>query len=672
MKRTIYGLILLLTLVLCAGCNKNKKEDTPVTPVSTETPTPTPANPAKVALDKLPQQFDTLMSYQPQTTFDPNKGAGYDVTLQVSLGEQIAALLGLTDLESIQAMGSVDIKESIASNFDLYLNEDKLMNAHLFADSTNLLFNLPAYSADYAAMSWEELLSSVTEEAVVPVPEGNLTDAELAKLLRDHIKDFTECFVAVDGTTENAFIGTGDYLLTGKKHTVRADINDLYAVLESLEAELQTYSEELTFNVEEMKAEGATSFFLEYYLSENGDYAWVGYPDNKAKEPTVFINTALGFCFYQVQADGTDAIALYSEKTTENSGTITLPSSEEDGDDLGTIDYEYSDTSFAMQAMIEDIVLSLEASKVNDTIRYDITVIAEGMSFVIKETVASTYVDLSCTLASYGIEYLTLSVSADSRDYEEIPVPQNTVSLDTWTENLDQENLLTDLMAFLQKYPALASLLLGSTDGPSQDDTLGGDVETGSSTGESVKDSENSADDFTSMKGYSVSDGFVDFFPAESEVLALGKPSTGMDTMAITEDQKNALMDYAKKTILNCEASSDSFYWIWGSIEFQDVKSYYSKDYTFIDSKNSNNSITFAFDAVSGEFASVDIYHEDKNTALAIANEILSLLGIEYTVTAEIAENYTFAKNLSFSGYDGSEYGDTYYNVSFSVYYPVW
>ena len=49
-----------------------------------------------------------------------------------------------------------------------------------------------------------------------------------------------------------------------------------------------------------------------------------------------------------------------------------------------------------------------------------------------------------------------------------------------------------------------------------------------------------------------------------------------------------------------------------------------------------------------------------------------ALLGIDYTVTAELAENYAFAKNLSFSGYDGSEYGGNYYNICFSVYYPEW
>ena len=690
MKRKIYGLILLLALVFSVGCNKEKEQPAPTptaTVTPTSTPTPTPANLAKTNIDKLPELFDNLMSYQPQNTIDYTNGVGYDVTLEFSLGQQIAELLELTDLESISIAGTMDVKDTLAANFDLCINDDKIMNAHLFADSANLLFNLPAYSANYAATTWEELLSAVTEEEVDFDGTSSLTGSgiirtintvdknalpsneEVTKLIRKHLEDFAACFLPVDGITENASIGTGDYLLAGKKYTVRADINDVYAIMESLETELQNYGE-VDFGLEDLKTEGATALLLDYYVSENGDYAWAAYSDNATGEPVVFINTALGFCLYGINEDDTTEVFLCSEKTTEKSGTIIIPSPEEDEeaetDAMGTIDYEYTDTSFTMQAMIDTIVLTLEASKVNDTIRYDITMIVDGLSIVIVETVAPTYVDMSCSLASYGMEYLTTSVKTDIRDYVEIPVPQNTTTMDAWTEELDQETLLADLVQVLQKYPTLLALFTGSGEEPSEDEF------SGSSEG-SYETSKDYTDEFKSMTGYTVDDtGYVDFYPLESEVLAIGKPSTGFDTMQITEDQKNALMDYAKNNISNCEASSDTYYNVWGSVEFRDVQSYYTRDYYFTDSSNWDNSITFTFDAVSGGLASVDIYHEDKDTALGMANEILALLGVDYTVTAEIVEDYTFAKNFSFSGYDASEYGDNYYNVSFSVYYPEW
>lgn len=690
MKRKIYGLVLLLALVFCIGCNKEKNDTpTPTTaPTATATPSPTPVNLAKENLDKLPAQFDKLMSYQPQSTADLSNGVGYDFTLEVSLGKQIAELLDLADLKSISATGTIDAKDFMAANFDFRLNDDKLLNAHLFADSANLLFNLPDYSANYAAIAWEELFSSATEEAtwdsISSHTDGNvistiktvdkntlLSNAEMTALLRKYIVEFTDCFVPVEISKEKVSISNGDYLLAGKKHTIRANISDFYAILKNLETELQNYYEDFTFGLEENDTE-ATMLFLDYYSSENGDYAWAAYFDNAPAEQGVFISTALGFCLYKTFEDGSSEVLMYSEKTTEKSGTVILPSSEEGEGDLGTIDYEYSDTSFTMQAMLDDVVFTMETSKVNDTIRYDVTVTAEGVSFVIKETVAPTYVDMSCSLASFGMEYLTVSVSADSRSYEEIPVPQNTVDLDTWAAELDQETLLADIITLLQKYPTLMALLMDSDEDFSEDDTFNDDFWYNDSSEEPFTVPEDYTDDFSSMSGYTITDGYVEFFPLESEVLAIGKPSTGIDTIAITEAQKESLLDYAKKTIKNCESDVEPFYWVWGSVESRDVQSYYSKSYTFRDSENWDNSITISFEAVSGEFCDVDIYHEDKETALTIANDIVALLGIDYTVTTEDVENYVFAKNLSFSGYDGYEYGGTYYNVSFSVYYPEW
>ncbi len=693
MKRKIYCLALLLALIFTAGCNKEKKNVDPtptVTTAATATPTPVPENLAKTNLLKLPEQFDKLMSYVPQNAVDYSNGIGYDIDLEFSLGEEIAELLGLTGLDTVNATGMLDMKDRIAGNITLGLNDSEVMQFHLFADSTNLLFNLPKYSADYAAATWEQLTNSLNENGLEESPEdgSSLTGSsqklipvintintpslpsneELLKIFRKHLQAFAECFTEVAGRTENVSIGTGDYTLTGDKYTVRADLDKLTAVLESLESELQAY-EEIDFGLEDITTEGATALLLDYYSSADGAYAWAAYMDDSAQASLVFVNTSFGFCLYHVASEETLEVLLYSEKTSDNAGVITIPSSDTASEDMAesTITYEFNDTFFSMHAMIDELVLTLEASKTGNTIFYDITLVAEGVSIVLKETLAPEHVTLSCTLASYGLEYATLSLTMDTRDYVEIPVPQNTVDMAAWADGLDQNALLSDLMQLVMEYPFLLDLL-GGFDDPDED-TAEED-----STGSSQKnDSAETAVDFSGLTGYSVdSAGNVDFLPLESEVLALGKPSTGMDTLSITEDQKQALLDYAKNAFTKCDTSTDTFYWIWGTVEFNDVKSYYTKDYYFTDTTNPDNFITLEFDAVSGEFAFADICHENKETALRMANEILALLDIDYTITAETAENYTFARNFSFSAYDASTYGDNYYNVSFSVYYPEW
>lgn len=685
MKKKIYTLLLLLMLVVAAGCNKNKKQAEPTpTPVPTEapTPTPTPVNLAKINLDKLPEKFDTLMSYQPSNNIDYTNGVGYDVSVKLSIGQQIVDLLGLTGLDNIHASGTVDIKDTLAANMSLYLNDSEIINTHIFADSTNLLYNLPKYSSNYAVTSWQEIMNSLNEESgtdssligsshdvirtinTVDTPAFP-SDEAMMKLLRKHLQDFTECFIEVSGIEKNAAIGNGSYVLSGEKHTVRADINDLYAVLTSLETELQNYGE-IDFNLDEFQTEAAF-FLLDYYISENGDYAWAAYPDNEAANQLVFINTSVGFCLYITQEDGTTEMVMYSTKTTEDSGIITIPSS--DTAPEGTIHYELGENSISLYAILDTMELTLETSKINDTIRYNVTLVIEGFSVVIKETVTPNHTDVSLTLASYGIEYLTMSATTDTRDYVEIPIPQNTVAADIWAEELDQAALLSDLIRLMQDYPFLMNFFGGSEDSYEEDsDDFWETDDT-----EDFVIPEGYTDDFSSMNGYAIDSwGYVDFSPEESEVLSLGKPSTGMDTLQITENQKNALFDYAEKSFPSYETYTDTFYWVWGSIEYQDVQSYYRKTYVFYDTNNIDNYIYFEFDAVSGEFSSVEIYHENKATALRMANDILALLDIDYTVTEEIIEDYTFAENFSFSGYDAGPYGGNYYNVSISVYYPEW
>ncbi len=680
MKRKIYVILFLLAFVFAVGCNKEDKKTTPdATPTVAATPTatPTPINLAKESIDKLPEQFDKLMSYLPKEDVDYSNGIGCDISMKLAVGDQISELLGLTGLNDINITGIVDAKDSLAANLSLYLNGKEVVTSHLFADSANLLFTLPKYSSDYAGISWDELLGTLEEGGTIDnsltgnsgeiirtintVDKTLPTSKDLETLFRKHLSDFSACFTAVAGITPNVSIGTGDYVLSGEKHTATANINDLYAVLTSLETELQNYAE-IDLPLEDLLIEGATSFVLEYYSGSNGDYAWAAYPDNRAAEPLVFINIKAGFCLYSIQEDGTTDIVMYSEKTSDTAGVITLPSdSEEEAED--TINYETGENSFTMHAMMDDIVLTLDASKVNEAIHYNATIVVDGMSLVMDATTVPKRTDLSCTLASYGMEFLTMSMTTTTRDYVEIPVPQNFVSTEEWADGLDQTALMTDLMTLMMEYPFLLDLL-GGYMGNTPDDTTKEPTETPSDV----------AVDFTTLMGYYVdADGYVDFNPKESEVLALGIPSTGLDTMKVTEDQKNSMLDYAKNTFGNCKTGTETFYWVWGSTEFDDVQSYYTKVYSFTDTDNpEDNSITLEFDAVSGEFTSASIYHQNKETALRIANDILILLGTNYTITADIVENYTFTNNFSFSGYDGSEYGSNYYNVTFSVYYPEW
>ena len=114
---------------------------------------------------------------------------------------------------------------------------------------------------------------------------------------------------------------------------------------------------------------------------------------------------------------------------------------------------------------------------------------------------------------------------------------------------------------------------------------------------------------------------------------------------------------------------SYTYYNVWGSAEYGDVASYYTLYCEYADPENWDNDITYLFDAVSGDFIGVDIYHSSKEEALRIANEIFKTVGGTYTITDTMVEEgtYDYDAGFSFYGYDAAPYGDNYYYVSFSI-----
>jgi len=688
MKRKLFTLFLLLTMFFAIGCNKkNKNPDPTPTPAPTATPTPVPVNLAKENLKKLVDSYDSMLEKQPNNQVDFRKGVGYDITLDLSIGQQILSMLGITDLNSVSLSGTMDMKDNLAANLSLYLNSSEVVNAHAIMDANNLLFTLPKYASNYASLALDEMLE--TEGDTISGNIGSLTknlnpanaaalSEEMTNMIRSRLTDLVNCFKEVEGVTGNVSIGTGDYTMTGDRHTVSANAKDVLAVIKAFEADMENYYGELNLDLSDLEDSEATTLFLDYYKDKNGGYAWAFRTDSATDKTITFVNTDLGFCLYKTE-NGSETLGMTSEKSSEKSGVIYLYFNDEElaegelPEPMGTIDYEYEENSLHTEIEIDTIEATVDYSMKNDIINYDVTLVVEGLSFVIKEKVAKEHMEMSMTLASFGLEYATIDMDLTLRDYAETPVPANTVDLETWAAGLDQLSLLNDLTALMNEYPFLALLFNMSENEDGYDEWEGEEWSDGDETQreEPFVLPADYHDDFMNMTGWTVdAEGYVDFEPLESEVLAAGKPSTGYDMLAITEDQKQSLFILAETAIKNYEKTSYTSYWVWGSAEYQDVQSYYSVSYEFADPDNWDNYITYTFDALSGDFIGVDIYNSSKDEALRIANEAFKTLGGTYAITDTMAEESTYDSDAGFSffGYDGSPYGSNYYNVSFSVY----
>ncbi|MBP3611259.1 MAG: hypothetical protein J6J42_13105 [Lachnospiraceae bacterium] len=677
MKKKLLSMFLLLTLLFTSACNKEKTADpTPTaTPTATEaptatptpTPTPVPENKALAALQSLSDSVEYLLEYTPEETVDYSNGIGMDMTMDLTINSEIMGLFGLTGIDTIGMNGSFDIKDTLAGNFDFSLGETELLNFQMLTDMNQFFFNLPKYSDQYAGFSLEELLDSTGEtleweEVESPSASGLLSDdayqvirtnttidsaslttgEDMVELISTYLKRFIDCFQPQEGSEEAVSIGTGDYTMTGEKHTVSASATDLQAVIDAMAADPLTPAE-LATELDTIVFENFNSFVMNYYVDENGSFAWEIYPDTQASKPVVFISVPAGFCLYSSD-NGTDDIAFYSVTTGEGSGTLTVPAAAEGESDI-SVEYHMKDENNISVHMLADTMeLTMEVSKTGDSLKYDYTVVVDGISIVMEATVVSQKeADLSLSIASYGMLIATLDVQADFRDYTEIPMPQESVDLDTWTANLDMETFSADLEQLMTDYPALADLFLGS--GEEEDYVLPEDEEP------FILD-ENYSDEFMNMTGYNIDEnGFVFFIPLEEEVLAIGKPSTGYDRYPVSDEVRQKLLNLGAKTFPTMTPEVYTNYTISGFVEDNNVCSHYMEEHIYLLNENYDAYCGIAFDAISHELLQISIFHKTPEEALSFINEALAILGLE-AATLEDLNNYASRGDLYLYGFE--------------------
>ena len=658
MKKKLLYFILFFTLVLVAGCNKEKESpvsDATPTPTATSTPTPTPANLAKENLEKLPAALDQLAALNPESKLDYSNGIGYDITMNVSLSSKVLELLALygldlNGLESITAHGTMDIKDCFSMDMTLGLNNSDSVNALLYANSEHLMFNLPKYSTNFASMSWTELLG---DSGIEDFSFNLQSSQEMQNILQDHMIKFIDCFQEVEGFSKDATIGTGNYIITGDKYTVQASSKDMYAVLESLAAELKKISPAYSMDTEELRPDENITFVLDFYSGTEGNYAWAAYPDNSAEDPLIFVNTPAGFCLYTIEEE-TPSVIMSSVATSDQSGEIIIAATEEQEE--GYIEYEFDDTSLYMNAEIDTLDLTLDLAKKGETLEYEITMVVDGISVIIEETVAKEQIDMTCTIASFGVKFATITCNYNLRAYNEVPAPQNIADVETWSANLDQLTLVQDLFQLTADYPFLADLILGSEDNSYEDDFYEDNIYFEE---EPFVVPEDYTDEFSSMTGYTIdSDGYVDFSPLENEVLAIGKPSTGYDSVTLSDTQKQSLLDYASGLFTDYYYEAENYYSVWGSIEFDTVESYYQTEHYYADNNDYNNFVFLNFDAVSGDFIDISIYTSSLDKTLSATTDVLKILGIDATLSAdELKDSILMEDYLLYLYEDDSCYG---------------
>ena len=689
MKKKLLYLLLLLTLVFTAGCNKkddpvDKKTDTTptaaadtqtpaptATPTSTPTPTPTPLpeNLAQTNLKKLVTDYNTMLANQPDYIKNVANGMGCDMSIDISVSEQLMSLVGLSDIKSLSIDGTVDYKDLYAVDMAFLLNDAKVVDFSVLTDFNNMYLNIPKYSSQYAGVTLAELLE--TEEAL-PIDMSQIPNAaEIYDMIGSYLTRFVDCFKPQTEIAKNVSIGTGDYAFTGDRHTVIASKEDLVALLEELETEFSFDSENVSLNAEITVPDETeinyNNFILSYYTNADGSYAWEILTDDPDAEPIVFASTKAGICFYGL-VDGTPDILLYSQADSETEGTLYLLGDVEnpDGtivkDTIGEFEYEVDDKNFAMEGYVDTMELSVEYSVDGDVVEFEYELAAEGVAMTMKETVNKNRLEAEITLASFGMKLGTITMTADYRDYKAVSVPENAVDMETWTNGIDMVAFATDLNNLMEQYPGLQALFAP------EEDPYEGDYpyEEGGQTDEPYVLPEDYTDDFMGMTGYAINaDGYIDFTPLESEVLAAGKPSTGYNSIAITDTQKQSLFDLCAGLFADYYSDVETYYSVWGDPAWS-VDSYYYTEYYYADNNDYNSFAFLNFDAVSGDFIDVTIYTSSSEKSIQAANDALTILGVTETITAEDIADYNSIQLGDFTVY--GYFDENIFAVTIEVY----
>jgi len=143
MKKMIQFLLVFLLLLL-SGCNKEEKVPEP-TATPTPTATPVPENLAIISLQDFSAALNTFQDYFPKDAADFSKGAGYDVSLDITLEDVLTESLGISGLNQFHIDGTMDIKDTLAAQGTIYLQNEKLIIGQLIPElhlvMTNWIFN---------------------------------------------------------------------------------------------------------------------------------------------------------------------------------------------------------------------------------------------------------------------------------------------------------------------------------------------------------------------------------------------------------------------------------------------------------------------------------------------------------------------------------------------------
>lgn len=452
MKKKIFG-ILMCSMILCTtACGKITQSKEP-------TPTPIPPNEAEVKLNEIISEIKTTVNKVGANNVK-EKGSGYDLTVDLTVDESVATMIGLTDITSVSIISSANVKDNAHSTVAVKIGDKDLLSVDVTIDKENVYFNIPEYSDVYAKMPISEAIEGsdidITdlEEAFSDIPD--LT--EVTDLFNEFIADFSDCLKPEIGFTNNSEIGFNDYKFKGTKYTLTAKTTDVKGVFDKFSKKLSEYSfmtivEENTddlINEKDDSGDKIETLYLNYYVGKNNNVAWE-FTDNEG-HAFVYISSDAGIKVYTVDGEDVTTI-LYTTINKEvtgklaqskTKGQIVLVDFNGYGENL-ILNYEGNKDDFKLTYEEESSVFEVSYKKEDTRLNIEAKITSEEFIVSIKASQYDKRTTMSAELTAEDIKLATLKITGEERDYKDFSIPTDTVDTEEWSKQLDTDKFEKDL-----------------------------------------------------------------------------------------------------------------------------------------------------------------------------------------------------------------------------------
>lgn len=643
MKKKLLFILLTLVLLFTAACGGSQTEP-PATPTPTSTPTPSPSptptpipeNLAETNLKAMTNMTKAALNSFSDRQIDVSNGIGCDMEGKFVFGTEFAELMGLSGISSVGFKGTMDFFDVLSMTGSLSLNDVSLIDVAFFTDMTNMYCNLPKYSEQFFVMDLTELETEDFDSEMFSeyssLLQEQMSDKDALALVALLTTDLTACFEPETGIESNVNIGTGKYIITADRHTIRADADKLRAVAEEFISMTENNPAFAELSAE-INPEDITDVIVYYYAGQNGTFAWELAPQEENAGSLVFVYTTNGFCLYGDDGNGAIDTLLYSETLSENSGKVTFPADLAVDNDIFT--YTLGEDSLDVEGSLDEYAIAFSYTYTDTLVEAAISMSDSSMAVSCKATQEGNHMDMTMSIAEDEVEMGTFVMDFTYRDYQAAAAPANATDIDTWSASLDMNLALSDVFLFMSQYPELAELIESFSEG---DDTV----------------------DFSGMTGYYAdADGYVDFTPTEEDIVAMGIPSTGIDYIEITDDQISALVDYISNAYTDCYYDNYSYYNVSGNEYDGTVASTYLSQYLYYDAAAPDNCILLTFEAYSGSLVGLCVDAATVDDALVQMNALIATLGVDGTVTAEDMDLGIYVGDFYIYGFEEG----TYYEI---------